>query len=270
MTIITISRGSYSKGKEVAEKVAVQLGYQCLSREVILDASEYYHIPEIKLVNAIHDAPSILERLGHSKLSFIAYYQSALSRSVQKDKIVYHGLAGHLLLPEVPHVLKIRITADLDDRVAIEMERDGIPMNEARALIVRDDQERRKWTQSLYNVDPLDSFLYDLVLHIRQFTVSDAVDFICRAASLNQFQTTPGSQQKMDDLTLSTQVKATLIDAYPGITVKTDYGNVLIYIKPDLQRVRKLQEMSKSLKEKIKGINSLEVHPGGLSPPGAI
>jgi hypothetical protein len=39
MAIITISRGSYSKGKEVAEKVAEHLGYECLSREVILDAS---------------------------------------------------------------------------------------------------------------------------------------------------------------------------------------------------------------------------------------
>ena len=28
MAIITISRGSYSKGKEVAEKVAENLGYQ--------------------------------------------------------------------------------------------------------------------------------------------------------------------------------------------------------------------------------------------------
>ena len=75
MAIITISRGSYSKGKEVAEKVAARLGYQCLSREVILDASDRYHIPEIKLIKAIHDAPSILERIGQSKARFIAYYQ---------------------------------------------------------------------------------------------------------------------------------------------------------------------------------------------------
>ena len=61
MAIITISRGSYSKGKEVAEKVAKKLGYECLSREVVLEASNQYNISEIKMVKAIHDAPTILE-----------------------------------------------------------------------------------------------------------------------------------------------------------------------------------------------------------------
>ena len=144
MTIISISRGSYSEGREVAEKVAERLGYQCLSREVILEASERFNIPEIQLSKAIHDAPSILERLGHEKLSFVAYYQSVLTRGVRKDNIVYHGLAGHLLLPGVPHVLKIRIIADLADRVASTMKREGIPMHEAEMLIQKDDEERTK------------------------------------------------------------------------------------------------------------------------------
>ena len=88
MAIITISRGSYSEGKEVAEKVAAKLGYGCLSREVILDASDRYHIAEIKMIKAIHDAPSILERFGRGKIPFIAYYQSTLTRLVQKDNVV--------------------------------------------------------------------------------------------------------------------------------------------------------------------------------------
>ena len=78
MAIITISRGSYSRGKEVAERVAQKLGYQCYAREVILEASKEFNIPEIKLVKAIHDAPSILERFSYGKEKFIAYFQSAL------------------------------------------------------------------------------------------------------------------------------------------------------------------------------------------------
>ena len=37
MAIITISRGSYSKGKEIAEKLAEELVYECLSRDVLLE-----------------------------------------------------------------------------------------------------------------------------------------------------------------------------------------------------------------------------------------
>jgi hypothetical protein len=64
MAIITISRGSYSKGKQIAEKVAKTLGYECISREVLLEASKEFNIPEVKLIRAVHDAPSILSRFA--------------------------------------------------------------------------------------------------------------------------------------------------------------------------------------------------------------
>jgi hypothetical protein len=271
MAIITISRGSYSKGKEVAEKVAAQLGYGCLSREVILDASDHYHIPEIKMIKAIHDAPSILERFGRGKLPFIAYYQSTLTRWVQKDNVVYHGLAGHIFLKGLPHVLKVRVIADLADRVASEMKREGVSEQEARTLILRDDQERRKWTQSLYGVDPWDSSLYDLVIHIHKFTVANAVDFICHAANLEQFRTTRESQQKMDDLALASQVKAALIvDHHLNVAVTSEYGNVLVYTRADDRATHKLKEKAKTLSREIKGINNIEVHAGVSMPPDAL
>jgi hypothetical protein len=62
MPIITISRGSYSRGKEVAEKLCVKLGFPCVSREIILKASEHFNTPEIKLIRAIHDAPLSAKR----------------------------------------------------------------------------------------------------------------------------------------------------------------------------------------------------------------
>ena len=67
VSIITISRGSYCKGKEIAEKLAKNLDYECISREILLEASEHFHIPEIKLERAIHNAPSILNRFTHGK-----------------------------------------------------------------------------------------------------------------------------------------------------------------------------------------------------------
>ena len=260
MSIITLSRGSYSKGKEVAEKVAQRLGYECLSREVVLEASGRYHIPEIKMVKAIHDAPSILDRLNHSKKSFIACYQSALARHVQKDNVVYHGLAGHLLLTGIPHVFKVRVIADLSDRIRNEMKREGISEKKARASLQKDDNERRKWTQSLYGVDPWDSSLYDLVIHIHQFSVEDAVDFICRGAALDPFKTTRESQRKMDDLALASQVKAELLEWHQDIEVTCEYGNVLIETHSEDHQMHKLENKARALAKEILGIHHIEVH----------
>ena len=78
MSIVTISRGSFSHGKEVAEELAKRLGYKCISREIILEASKHFNIPEAKLARAIHDAPSILERITYGKERYVAYVREAL------------------------------------------------------------------------------------------------------------------------------------------------------------------------------------------------
>ncbi|MGB9499327.1 MAG: cytidylate kinase family protein [Dissulfuribacterales bacterium] len=80
---MTISRGSYSRGKEVAEKLAAELNYGCISRDIILDASEQFNIPAIKLIMAIHDAPSILDRFTYGKERYIAFFRAALSKRLQ-------------------------------------------------------------------------------------------------------------------------------------------------------------------------------------------
>ena len=45
MGIITISRGSYNRGKEIAQKLSEKLGYECISREILLKASEDFNVP---------------------------------------------------------------------------------------------------------------------------------------------------------------------------------------------------------------------------------
>ena len=71
----------------------------------------------------------------------------------------------------------------------------------------------------------------------------------------------------MDDLALASQVKAALINDYPGISVAAEYGNILIYTKADDRLAQKLEEKAKSLCRDIGGINSLEVHTGAGIPP---
>ncbi len=205
MSIITISRGSYSHGKEVAEKLARALGYECISREVLLEASEQFNIPEIKLLRAVHDAPSLFERFSRGKERYVAYLKAALLKHVQKDNVVYHGLAGHFFLQEVPHVLKVRITADLEDRVEEVVRRENLGPETARANLKKDDEARRRWSLYLFGADTWDPSLYDLVVHIKAgaLSVDDAVDLIVCAVKIPGFQTTPESQKVLDDLALT-------------------------------------------------------------------
>jgi len=244
MSIITISRGSYSRGKEVAEEVARKLGYKCISRDVIIQACNEFNVPEVKLVRAIGDAPSILERITGGKRRYLAYVQAALLEYLQKDNVVYHGLAGHFFVKEVPHVLKVRIIAEMEDRVELEMQREGISESEALRILRNDDEERRKWSRYVFGIDTWNSALYDLVLHIKKITSDEAADLICHTVALKHFHTTPESQQAIDNLTVSARVKAALIDLKPEVEVSAENGVVHVEIKSsqlrDEWRIRNL------------------------------
>jgi cytidylate kinase len=211
MAIITISRGSYFRGREVAEKLAEKLDYKCISREILLEASQEFNIPEIKLVRAIHDAPTILERFISDKGKYLAYIRAALLKHVQKDNVVYHGLFGNFFLQEIPHVLKVRIVADIEARVADEVEREGISAEKAREIIMRDDQERRKWALYLYGADTWDATFYDMVLHLKSIAVDDAVSLILHVLEFPSFQTTPESQQAVDNLVEATRLEVSQV-----------------------------------------------------------
>jgi len=113
---------------------------------------------------------------------------------------VYHGFAGHFFTKEIPNILKVRIIANLDYRIKVVMDRENISEEKARQLIYNIDVERRKWSMYLYGIDTNASELYDLVLHIDNLGVDDAIDFIYDVAKCPCFQTTPESQKKLKEM----------------------------------------------------------------------
>ncbi len=229
MPIITISRGSYSHGKEVAEKLCRRLGYTCVSREVILKASEHFNIPEIRLARALHDTPSVFDRFSHGKEKYLAYVREALLHYFLKDNVVYHGMAGHFFVPGISHALKVRIIADLDERVKVEMSRlHTITKEDARKTLEEDDEQRRRWSRSLYGLDTNDPILYDLVIHInRRVNTDDAVEIIARTAKKRCFQATPESKKAMETLFLASRVEAALVGTMPSARVSVEGGEII-------------------------------------------
>ena len=260
MAIITISRGSYSKGKEAAEKAAQKLGYECVAREILLEASDHFNIPEMKLVRALHDAPSIFQRFTYGKEKYLAYINAAFLEHMIRDNIVYHGLAGHFMLKGVSHVLKVRILSDIEDRTELEAKRENISVEEARHLLKKDDDERRRWSHALFGADPWDPNLYDLCIHIHKLSVEDAVDLICETAARPQFQKTEQSEARLLDLLVSARVKAALVREFPDVKTSSQNGQVHIQTNApenlETQTAGRIEELA----SKVAGVKGLQVH----------
>lgn len=232
---------------------AAELGYECISREVLLEASKLFDIPELKLMHAIEDAPSLLERLGRDRQKYIAYIRTVLMREVQKDNVVYHGFAGHFFLQGIPAVLKVRIFAGLEERVKDEMKREGVSAEKARQMVLNDDEERRKWALSLYGMDTTDPALYDMFLHIGALKVNDAARIVAETARLPSFQMTPESKRLLNDRVLASQVEALLLEEFPHVVVTAQNGEAFVRIPTGFSIQSLLTEKAKII-EKVEAI----------------
>jgi hypothetical protein len=178
---------------------------------------------------------------------------------VQKDNIVYHGLAGNFFLKDISHVLKLRIIADFEDRVTNEMRRENVSREEAGRLLKKDDQERVKWSQYLYGIDTMDSSLYDLVIHIKTLSIDDAVKLICNTVQFDRFKTTQKSQRKLDDLVIASSVKAELVQIAPYAKVTCLNGRVNVHFRVHEDWDEKLVgELEKSMKA-VEGVISINM-----------
>ncbi|MGC8492862.1 MAG: AAA family ATPase [Syntrophobacteraceae bacterium] len=267
MSIVTISRQAYSRGGEVAQRVAQTLGYRCIGRELVLDASKEFKLPETMFNRAIHDAPSLLERITDRNKKYIACFQVALLRQLRLDFAVYHGLAGHFFVKDVPHALKVRIIADRDERLKTQMERLNIEREEALRILEHEDEERREWSLNEYGIDTADPCLYDLVIHLGDITVDDAAKLICYTVRSGPYRTTRQSQKTIEDLTLASEIRAALIAIDLTADVRANDGYVEVEVKfppiPSREKKELVHEM-KTVIRSLPGVRWVAVKTTGF------
>ena len=242
MSIIAISRGTFSGGEALAKRVAERLGYQCLSRETNLEAAaKEYGVRAEDLVAAMEKRPPFWQRVLGERTAHLTFVRAALCEQARADNLVYHGLVGHLLLPGIAHVMRVRVIADMDYRIKVAREQQELGATEALAYIEKVDKERRQWVRFLFDVEWDDPNLYDVVLNVSRMSLGTACETVARLTECDAFKATTESRRAMENLTLASRVSAKLaVDPRTrdvAVGVVADGGLVTISGETRLQEV---------------------------------
>ncbi len=210
MAIITMSRGTYSGAKELAEYTAQNVGYKLLSRETIIDELARFGWVEGKLDRVRRKQLSILERMNLEWVHYLACLRAVLSKEAQNEAIVYHGNNGHAALRGFPHILSIKVVADMKYRIKAVVARNeyAIDQKEAIRIIERIDERRGRWSEFFHGTDPNDVSSFDLVIDLSRRSIEDAYEMIRAAVALPQFQPTAESSRTIENLTRAAQLRA--------------------------------------------------------------
>lgn len=211
MSIITISRGSMSGGKALAECLASALGYPCIGRGILVKAADNVGVSEETLIKKFEKSPGLWGRLTSDRRLYVTAVQAALLEQTVNGDLVYHGHAGHLLLKDIPNVLRVRLIAPLEMRSQSVMEHQHLT-NEAAAEYIRNvDEDRVRWTKFIFGVDWRDPSLYDMVLNLQNTSVKSACAVVSQAVLQPEFTISDSDRKVMRDQTLASQVKLAII-----------------------------------------------------------
>lgn len=202
MAIITISRGSLSGGRAVAECLGDQLGYPVVAREILQEAALELGVAEEAVQEKFETAPGLWARLNRERERYVLAVQTALvERAVEAGgDLIYHGLAGQFLLRGVSGVLRVRLVAPLPMRIeALTVEPHRLSPGAAREFIENVDQERRRRVRIMYGADVEDPSFYDLTVNLRVMTVDTACLAIAEAMAEPRYAVTDAVRGELKD-----------------------------------------------------------------------
>jgi cytidylate kinase len=266
MPVITVSRGSFSGGKDLAECLAARLDYRCVGREAIVERAAASGVSHQDLLDALLKPPGFLDRFKHTRYQYLALFQAALAEEVKSDNVVYHGNAGHLMLKGARAVLRVRVVAPIEKRLAMLEERLNLSGSEALEYIQRVDEERRKWTRYLYGVSWEDPVLYDVVYNLENINIDQVCESInTLIRSCQCFQFTPDCQAELEDLATASRVRANVAlnppTSHLEIEVEAKSGHVAIRGKVTEPNERKEVERVALAVPGVTSVNLSELIP---------
>ena len=266
MSVVTISHAAYSGGAAIGQKVASILNYRSVDREVLIEASKRYGIPEAKYTEVLEAEGHWWERWRESLRLYRITLQAAMCEVASEGQMVYYGRAGRQLLPGIKHVLKVLIVAPMEFRIDQVRAQRGMDDETARQYIRELDRVRSRRFRALFNDDWQDPVGQDLVLNGARFSAEAGASIIADTVRRPEFQPTAESRKAFADLSTTARVQAALITSSRTrnvvLNVKSDGGEVSIsgiLADPDLEK--EIVRIAKDVKGVREVVTDIEPPP---------
>ena len=270
MAVIAMTQEMATHGKDVALGVCEALGLQQVRHEVGDVVAGRMSVKK-SLIRRIREGKAgKVEKWAADEKTISIFTAEEVFDLAVKGNVLIRGWGATLLLRSVPHIPCVRVCAPLEARVKRLMERletDDAAL--ARREIEVDDAARSSRMGEHFNVTWGDPTLYDLTLNTERIAISTCVQQVVALARSPEFQETPASRARLENLALQARARAALRadprTAGIDIVVDADAGVVRLrgIVVNDAEKA-----LGKEIVSKLPGVKSvtdeLRTMAGGL------
>src|SRR5438552_1481934 len=190
MSIVAISDTLGSRGDVMGRELARRLGWEFADPEVIAKAAEQFGEAVGELHQVTEERPSLWERFTDSKRRYLLYIEASVFEMAARDRMVIVGHGAAIMLRDILHALRVRVSAPERARVARVSQSQSLSEADALNAVRDSDSERASRMRYLYRVDMDDAFLYDLTINSERVAVEEGVRLMAEALSLERVRTT--------------------------------------------------------------------------------
>ena len=183
MRIVTISRLLGAYGDIIAPIVARRMGLSLIGRDQLHELAQGCD-PEFTDICSIYETehgPHFFERIFFDRPSYTSVFEALTFEQASRGNVVIVGRGAQIILREIPGVARVRIVAPKDIRVKRIMERLNFSRDEAEDYAHKYDHERENLVRSIFQSDPQDWSLYDVIVNTERFSAGDAAQFVIDA-----------------------------------------------------------------------------------------
>jgi cytidylate kinase len=233
MPVIAMTHEMGSLAKDVALQLAQELDLSVMRHEVVEHVAQRMHVPTSLISRLREGKAGLVERLRTDERSVAVYSAEEVFELADRGNVVLRGWGATRWLRPVPHVLCVRVTRPLSQRVLWVMEHLQIDDAEfAQAEVQRSDHAHASRMHQQFGVTWGDPLLYDLILNTERLGVDSCVQTIKQMLQRPEFAETPQSRAKLHNMTLEAQVRAAL-KAQPAthdvnVTLQADAGRLVL------------------------------------------
>lgn len=185
MNIITVSRLVGSYGDDIAEKIAEKMGIEFVGRtglhELAMSCDLEYR--EACTLYETEHGPGFFERLFFDRPSHKSLFEALTYEQASRGNVVLVGRGAQIVLHDLPGVFCVGVIASRVNRVQRIMQKLGIPLEEAEYYVDKYDADRVNLIKTVFDRDPTDLLLYNLVINTDRFSVENAADVVVNAVN---------------------------------------------------------------------------------------
>ena len=212
MPLIAMNREMGSLGKDVAQGLSQELGLKIQHHEIVDHLANRARIRKSHVISFLEGTQGFFERLTIDQVKLrVLTADEIVSAAENNEGIILRGWGATSLLKEVPHAVRICVSASRRERVRRMMQRLELE-DEAHAgrIVDQNDESAQAVMRRHFHIDVRDINEYDVGFNTDRMGVDQCVEKIVAMVRSPQFEETEQSRDKLRDVAIMHHVRAAL------------------------------------------------------------